>query len=679
MSFHVVRRLARSAHVPFPPAKLPLALRCASLAVALAPVAGVVQAEESTNLAPVTVWGTEVSSSSVYLGEEDISIKQADHLSDLLRDQPGVEVGGTHSVNQRINIRGLDDTDLDIRIDGASQSNFMYHHMGNLLINADILKAVDIQVGANSIVHGGLGGGVKFETKDAKDLLKPGRDFGGRVSFSHFTNDATQGSLTGYGKLGDSFDFLAYMLVNDRDNPKDGDGVENVGNDGKIKDHLIKLGYDIGEYDRLEFGYGAYRDEGDYTYRPDMGPATNTNIPGSSLPYPTEYNRDTYTLNYDMDRGDMLNLRLSLSHNVLDLRRDESIVSGGIIEGEAINSGANATAQTLTEAFGLEHLFTYGSDILRQQGVSNKDGEQLTKEKALNIAVFAEDRATFDSGLAITPGVRVDRYNLDSVNADKTYTEVSGALAAEMPVTDALTVRVSTTQTFKGPELSEIFNNAGGIKTPNPDIRPEDGHNEEFGVNYFKPDVWGAKSIAGGVTLYRTKIHDVIQASETSDMDENVGTAVIDGYEASFKYSLTDLSLMLTYASMDSEVRRHDGSTTPLDREIGDTIGVIVTYYVPSSDLTFDWNAQFVSEEDNVAEGSENKDGYQVHNVSMQWQPKGQLDGVAVTFGIENLFDERYTAHASRTGRTNHPVFGELLLNDYEPGRNYKLTLAYSF
>ncbi len=38
---------------------------------------------------------------------DDMSLKQADHMSDLLREIPGVDVGGTHSVNQRITIRGL--------------------------------------------------------------------------------------------------------------------------------------------------------------------------------------------------------------------------------------------------------------------------------------------------------------------------------------------------------------------------------------------------------------------------------------------------------------------------------------------------------------------------------------------------------------------------------------------
>jgi len=87
-----------------------------------------------TELEEVNVWETQVVSSSLNLGENSIETKQADHLSDLLRDLPGVEVGGSHSINNRINIRGMQDEDLSITLDGAKIQNVnMFHHIGNLL------------------------------------------------------------------------------------------------------------------------------------------------------------------------------------------------------------------------------------------------------------------------------------------------------------------------------------------------------------------------------------------------------------------------------------------------------------------------------------------------------------------------------------------------------------------
>jgi hemoglobin/transferrin/lactoferrin receptor protein len=67
-----------------------------------------------------------------------------------------------------------------------------------------------------------------------------------------------------------------------------------------------------------------------------------------------------------------------------------------------------------------------------------------------------------------------------------------------------------------------------------------------------------------------------------------------------------------------------------------------------------------------------------VHNVSAKWTPKS-AKGLTLSAGIENLFDKRYTSHASQIGDTNHPIFGDLHLNDYEPGRNIKLSASYRF
>ncbi len=145
-------------------------------------------ASEANELEKVSVWATEVTASSVHMDEQAMTTRQADHISDLLRTVPGVDVGGAHSLNQRITIRSMDDKDLRISIDGANQNTYMYHHMGNLQINADILESVDIQVGNNSVINGGLGGVVKFRTKSARDLLMPGDSFGVLGKGTYSTN-----------------------------------------------------------------------------------------------------------------------------------------------------------------------------------------------------------------------------------------------------------------------------------------------------------------------------------------------------------------------------------------------------------------------------------------------------------------------------------------------------------
>ena len=67
-----------------------------------------------------------------------------------------------------------------------------------------------------------------------------------------------------------------------------------------------------------------------------------------------------------------------------------------------------------------------------------------------------------------------------------------------------------------------------------------------------------------------------------------------------------------------------------------------------------------------------------VHNISLRWTP-AQWEGLDLTLGVDNLFDEYYASQSSRTGLSKHPLFGDLFLLDYEPGRNVKVSVGYRF
>jgi len=53
----------------------------------------------------------------------------------------------------------------------------------------------------------------------------------------------------------------------------------------------------------------------------------------------------------------------------------------------------------------------------------------------------------------------------------------------------------------------------------------------------------------------------------------------------------------------------------------------------------------------------------------MQWLPS-QLKALSMTLGIENIFDKTYYSHASYSSDT---------VQDYEAGRNVKLSASYVF
>lgn len=651
----------------------------------------------------LTVWGTQVKASSLSMDAEAMEIKQPDHISDLLRIIPGVDVGGAHSLNQRITIRSMDDKDLRISIDGANQNTYMYHHMGNLQIHADILESAEIDVGNNSVINGGLGGAVRFKTKDAKHLLEDGSKFGGRIQGSYADNAGDSYALTGYGQLTDSVDVLAYFNHVNRDNYEVGGGkiLNQEGNviagtdgtvrglEGEVEDALIKVGWDINDDHRLKLGYESYADEGNYSYRPDMGLATSLSIAGFlniPLTYPTEFTRDTTTLSYEGNYGDSTSVEASLYKNESSFWRDErGLVTwrpplATINQGDADNTGFNLLANTNVND---THSFNYGFDYIQYETAYIVSSNKLAGEEADNTAVFVEDKISTDIGLSFIPGVRYESTDVNSTVVAKTFDDVTGSLAAEYQAGNHVLLRLSGTELFRAPELSEVFVGAGLYDEPNPDIKAETGINQQFSLAY-QDDVLGADNFSLGFTLFHTDIDNHIYDYTDAGKD-NVGNMRIDGYEAYIGYDLNGLKALLTFSDAESELdafeeySQFDGAR--IDRQQGDTISLSLDYTFAALDLSIHWDTLWV---DDVPAGRDldgatlenSKDGFSVSNISAQWEAGENFN---ITLGVDNIFDEFYASQSSRTGTSFHPLFGQLYLMDYEPGRNAKLTVSYRF
>ena len=665
------------------------------------------------------VWSTAVTTNSLYLKGEDIANKQADHISDLLRTIPGVDVGGAHSLNQRITIRSMDDKDLDISIDGAKQNTYMYHHMGNLQIHADILKSVDIEIGSNSVINGGLGGAVRFETKQARELLANDQNLGARIQISAGDNSGSNYSATGYGVLGEQFDFLAYYNFVDRDNYEVGGGdIEDAsgnvipgtngevrGLEGELDDALIKFGWNIDDNQRIQLSYESYKDEGDYSYRPDMGLATDLAITNSlevPLLWPTEFTRDTLTLNYELTVGSTF-LKAAAYSNTSELWRDETGWAenpayapwAAIVTGEATNDGVNLIAETSFDG-DFSHDITYGFDYVKHETDYKAKGTNATLtsgEEVTNLAFFIQDRITLNEQFTLIPGARHDKYDIQSTVIDDEFSHMSLALALEYQVTNDLLFKLSGTELFKGPEISEVFVGAGLDETPNNNIKEETGINVEFAFAY-QAQVLGADKFSIGATFFKTEIDDYIYDYAPAPADsgarywkDNIGDMEIDGVEAYIGYEIGQFNAAVTYSEAESDLDAFSAYSNlegaRLDRQQGDTISANASYDLADWQVTLSWEMLYV---DDVAadldlDGASldnSKDGYTIHNLAARWDVEA-IEGLTVIVGADNVFDEFYASQSSRTGVSFHPRFGELYLQDYEPGRNIKATVSYQF
>jgi len=648
------------------------------------------QEDQGADDTTIVVWGTQVTSDNLVLGDEDIAIRQADHLSDLLRPIPGVDVGGTHSVNTRINFRGLDDRDLNVYIDGALQTNYIYHHIGNLLVNPDILKSADIQLGTNSVTHGGLGGAIRFETKDAANLLDPGKSVGGRLSGSWNSNDLWAGSVTLYGTAG-GLDLLGYYSHVDRGNFEDGSGRATIGSDGRTQDILLKAEYALDANHSLRASYDRYWDEGDYTQRPDMGVLTNEAITGNIL-LPTEYERETINLGYDGYFGEALDLSLTVFTNDLKLYRDESDpgIPRGILTDRQVtadNWGANLMAQSFIDHGSTSQTFTWGAEYFSQEFeyISDVAGAAAPEfQNAESLALFVEDDiALLDGMLHVRPGLRFNDYSLEyeTTGDSGSWDELTWGIAGEINPVEALQLFISYTTLFRGPELAEPFGGNAGVKIVNPALEPETGNNFEVGATYRQ--VFDGVGLGLTGRYFKTTIDNYIGEVPSGTAagvvwDANLGTAQIDGFELAANLQAGQFDLLAGYSSSQLDTSQLTGASLAESlRENGDKLTGEIGWTSTDGTIFAGLNVQHTFDKTDVS--GTVKPGYTVVNLSSRWEDVGGIEGLSLTAGIDNLFDETYTSHASRSGETFHPVFGPLVLNDVEPGRNFKITTAIRF
>lgn len=201
---------------------------------------------------------------------EDIEQFQANDLADIFRESPSVSVGGSVGVAQKIYVRGLEDAYLNVTVDGAQQTSTLFHHIGRVTLDPDLLKQIDVQAGAGEATNGpgAIGGAIRFKTKDAQDLLNEGEQFGGRVKANYFSNDGTRYSGTLYGKLNPSFGLLGYYSAVDRNTMEDGDGDKIYGTAAEQELTFIKASGDITDKHYLSVSLEQRDEEGHFP--PDL-------------------------------------------------------------------------------------------------------------------------------------------------------------------------------------------------------------------------------------------------------------------------------------------------------------------------------------------------------------------------------------------------------------------------
>ncbi|WP_223302717.1 TonB-dependent receptor [Halotalea alkalilenta] len=173
------------------------------------PSAGAARLEQLTVTARRDDWVYQTPRSVSVITREQMDRLPVRHAAELLEETPGV----TSAVNRlnpglSINIRGMQDFGrVNMMIDGMRQnfvSNGHQQRNGEMYVDSELLSGATVERGPRADVHGAgaIAGQVNFSTLDFDDLIKPGRDFGGRLRGN-----------TGLGGEGNGVDFIGSLAV----------------------------------------------------------------------------------------------------------------------------------------------------------------------------------------------------------------------------------------------------------------------------------------------------------------------------------------------------------------------------------------------------------------------------------------------------------------------------------
>ena len=635
----------------------------------------------------------------------EIAAYQANDLADVFRLSPSISVGGSVGIAQKIYIRGLEDAMINVTVDGAPQTSTLFHHIGRVTIDPDLLQQVEVQAGAGEATSGAgaIGGAIRFRTKDPLDLLATGESFGARLKVNGFTNDGERYSGAVYGQFSDNWGALAYYNAIDRDDMEDGDGNPILGTSADQQMSFIKLSGDIGGTQRLSLSFERRDEEGRFSARP------NWHVQEGDTLYASEAERETVVANYSLRSGDAVGLEVTAYQT-------DSSFRGGRFDWLAdIDTFGFDVRNTSTID---NHTFTYGIDYRDdtvESGYAIPQPEENHAEEGDVLGVYLQVHSQASDALLVSYGLRYDDYSYRQrillpdyygdpitdtpVSMDNSELSVNAGLTYNLA--GGWTVGLGYAEASRGKEIGDGFTidsylwDSSSAPVVDPGLRPETVSNTEASLEY------GHDDFSAKLAVFQADIDDVIsERLYGNSLYENIGTIETSGYEINLAYRWDEIELFWGYAATDSELDPKAGlystsfSKVPLNgyefnglgNSRGDTWKLGLDY-TPNARLQLGMNLSHVESLtiDTLHQDFDlgwvpslyalNKPSYSTVDVFAEWRVTSQVE---VNLAIMNLLDEQYRDHSSVGDFSANPGY-ELVVGPWEAGRDVRLTATVTF
>ncbi|WP_382152841.1 TonB-dependent hemoglobin/transferrin/lactoferrin family receptor [Hydrogenophaga sp. ANAO-22] len=729
----------------------PLCLACLALlsGPALAQTAPqATQVAQASTLREVVVSGSrseraieDVPASIDVITGEDLDPARVQDIRDLVREVPNMSVrrapqrfgGVTGSTgrdgNAGFNLRGLEGNRVLLTVDGIrvprelSSGVFGSASFGRDYYDLGLISRVEIVRGANSALYGsdGLAGMVAMFTTEPKDLLQPGKTFGGRVGLKADSEDDSRGvGVTLVGAPNDTLQWLGSVQVG-RSGELDNQGTNESLNSTRTapnpqKDKNVSLLGKVvltpgaGQRHTVTLEHVDKSGEVEaYTARATSMGVTTQDVDGTTDMERTRLSWDgrfkvnsawadelRATVGYQQAESQEVSTErrsAAPTYRVRDVSYTEKLWQG-VLQAEKARSLGADWGQKLV--YGMDVSVAKMDNIVTGVGAPAYESYPLKRfppTSETNTALFVQSEFASERW-SIIPALRYDRFDLKAKGsplyplqpASLSDSALSPKLGAIFRPGAELNLFANLAAGFKAPsalQLNNYFQNtlASYRTIPNPNLKPESSRTLELGArDKVGPVQWEAAVFTG---RYKDFIEELVvvggQAGNPLNpltyQAVNRGQVRLSGFELKGKFALgpaTDLRLAYGQTKdKDTRLGAPLNTVNParlllgVDQRVGDwKLGAVVAHTMKKS--TSDIN--YANLANQFAPPSST-----TLDLRASWQVS---KATRLSAAIHNVTDRKYWEWTNVVGvAANSPV-----LDAYTaPGRSFSVALVTDF
>jgi len=617
--------------------------------------------------------------------------------NDLFETLPGITIqGGPRRIAEEPAIRGFADEQVVIRIDGTRQS-FNQAHRGRFLLDPDLLKSIEVQRGAASAAYGSgaLGGVFDIQTKSGRDYTAGQDGFGARFKLAYQSNGEEFGSFnTLFAQYG-QVDFIGSFVYRDvGEDLEDGDDNPILASQDELTNGFIKLGWQPGADQRLEYTFELFDNEG-------LNPPNANDVATATNLVDRDTERRNHRVRYQWDPQDIawLDLQAVAYRNEIDvnefrLNDDRFDTTDFVTEGAELFNTSRFDIGLYAPV-----ALTWGVEFYqdKQSGTRNGDDRlQFPDAKVDYSAAYVQAELQLTRQLSLIPGLRYDSfdYQADTFSTNRSDNKVTPKVALGFEANRNWYFWGEYSQAFRAPSLTELF--ADGVHfivplgpgqvvinefIPTPDLQPESADQLQLGGRYRYQGLFTeTDEFSIELTAFHSDVDNfvdqfVVFISGEPSFDPFTQTLVFPGLtsnrnidarfkglEAEIRYDSGMAFAALSLSLLDAEQRNSDlklASTPP------DQASVRAGIRLLDRSVTIGGEWIVASDRDNVPVDAIETDGYGKLDLFTSWTPaSGMLRGFELRFNVDNLLDKKFRIHPNGIN---------------QPGRSFRLSLAKTF